>query len=37
MKNLIFKCLDFVSHNYFVVFFALWLAYGAAVLISLTF
>lgn len=34
MKNLIFKTLDFVAHNYFVVFFALTIIYIAIVAIT---
>ena len=35
MKNKIIKCLDFVAYNYFVVFFALSVAYMATVAITL--
>lgn len=34
MKNLIFKSLDFVANNFFVVFFALSVAYIAIVAIT---
>ena len=34
MKNLIFKSLDFVAHNFFVVFFALVVIYIAVVAIT---
>lgn len=34
MKNLIFKSLDFVAHNFFVVFFALSIIYITIVAIT---
>lgn len=34
MKNLIFKSLDFVAHNFFVFFFALTVIYIAVVAIT---
>ena len=34
MKNLIFKSLDFVAHNFFVVFFALTIIYISIVAIT---
>lgn len=36
MKDAIINCLDFVGKNFFVVFFSLWLIYGAIAVIILT-